>query len=107
MSFLSSSSKWWPSAKTNSNGVASFSPALTRSGYAGGMGKMKTTLKELQRGGGGFDATPSALRNLWGRFPRIGAPCLPARTANPGLMDLNPVGIRGENHHLDNPRRNK
>jgi len=41
------------------------------------------------------------------RFPRVVAPRLPARTANPGLMDLNPVGIRGENHHLDNPRRNK
>jgi len=34
---------------------------------------MKTTLKELCPGGGGFDATPSALMNLWGRFPRVGA----------------------------------
>jgi hypothetical protein len=58
------------------------------------MGKMKTTLKELQRGGGGFDATPSALRNLWGRFPRAGAPRLSGADANPGLMDLNPIGIR-------------
>jgi len=49
---------------------------------------MKTTLKELHRCGGGFDATPSALMNLWGRFPRVGAPRLPARTANPGLMNL-------------------
>jgi hypothetical protein len=62
---------------------------------------MKTTLKELCQGGGEFDATPSAFMNLWGRFPRVGAggpsgtDCLPARNANPGLMDLNPAGIRG------------
>jgi hypothetical protein len=56
---------------------------------------MKTTPKELWRRGSGFDATPSALMNWWERFPRVGAPCLPARIANPGLMDLNPVGIRG------------
>jgi len=33
--------------------------------------------------------------NWWGRFFRVGAPCLPARTTYPGLLDLNPVGIRG------------
>src|SRR5256885_36163 len=45
----------WPCANTcgNSNGVASFSPALARSGYAGWHEKMKTTPKELCRGGGG------------------------------------------------------
>ena len=29
------------------------------------------------------------------RFPRVGTPRLPAQTANPGLMDWNPVGICG------------
>ena len=39
------------------------------------------------------------------RFPRVGAgdpsgtDCLPARTANLGLMDLNPVGIRGRSQN--------
>ena len=44
---------------------------------------MKTTLKELQRCGGGFDATPSALMNLWGRFPRVGAPRLSGADRQP------------------------
>jgi len=30
---------------------------------------MKTTLKELHRGGGGFDSTPSELMNLGNGFP--------------------------------------
>ena len=38
------------------------------------MGKMKPILKELWRGGGGSNATPSALMNFWVRFPREGSP---------------------------------
>lgn len=33
--------------------------------------KMVTTLKELWQRGGEFDATPSGLMILWGRFPRV------------------------------------
>jgi hypothetical protein len=37
-----------------------------------------------------------SVNEFWERFPRVGAPRLPARNANPGLMDLNPVGIQAE-----------
>jgi hypothetical protein len=52
-----------------------------------------------EQGGGGFDSTPSELMNLGNGFPGYSLMAhparIPARTANPVLMDLNPVGMRG------------
>ena len=51
---------------------------------------MKTTLKELEHGDGRGDTTLTALMIL--RNATQGRRVC----ANPGLMDLNPVGIRGQ-----------
>ena len=69
--------------RSNRNAVAAFSPALEQSDHTGGTGKMKTTLKELHRGGGGFDSTPSELMN-WGTVSQ-GRRSSPLRRGPPTL----------------------
>jgi len=55
-------------AATNRNAVEAFSPSVGRRSRAtlGCNTKMKTTLKELWRGGGGLDATPFSVDEFAG-----------------------------------------
>jgi hypothetical protein len=63
--------------RKNPKGISAFSPALTRSGYAGWRHKMASTLKELNCCARNGDATALRLENILGRLTQGSAAAQP------------------------------